>query len=85
MRVHRRSRHFSLRSTAVNPAEPPCKCVSCGEALRADEFYVDRSKASGRRSFCKSCDRARARRYYGDHRAQVVARVQRAQAARKAS
>jgi hypothetical protein len=32
-----------------------------------DDFGVDCSKASGRRSYCKECDRRRGRAYYAEH------------------
>jgi hypothetical protein len=37
-------------------------------------FGVDRSKASGRRSYCKACDRRRGRAYYDAHKDQFLAR-----------
>lgn len=36
-------------------------------------FGVDRSKASGRRSYCKECDRRRGRAYYDTHRDELYA------------
>lgn len=40
------------------------RCCVCGLSKPADEFYVDRSKASGRASGCKQCHRARSRARY---------------------
>jgi hypothetical protein len=36
-------------------------------------FSVDRSKASGRRSYCRECDRRRRRAYYAEHREELYA------------
>jgi hypothetical protein len=36
-------------------------------------FSVDRSKASGRRSYCRECDRQRRRDYYAAHRDELYA------------
>ena len=36
-------------------------------------FGVDRSKTSGRRSYCKACDRRRGRAYYAEHRDELYA------------
>ena len=41
-----------------------------------DGFGVDRSKASGRKSHCKACDRRRGRAYYEAHRDERYARRQ---------
>jgi hypothetical protein len=40
------------------------------------EFALDGSKASGRKSWCKACDRDKARRLYAENRERVIARVQ---------
>jgi hypothetical protein len=37
-------------------------------------FGVDRSKTSGRKSHCKTCDRERAKAYYAEHRDELYAR-----------
>jgi hypothetical protein len=39
-------------------------------------FRVDRSKASGRRSYCRECDRQRRRGYYAEHRDELHAQRQ---------
>jgi hypothetical protein len=39
-------------------------CPNCRRSLAVEEFAVDRSKASGRKSHCKECDNARAKAYY---------------------
>ncbi|MGI9019199.1 MAG: hypothetical protein ACR2G3_00620 [Solirubrobacterales bacterium] len=53
-------------------------CPDCGETKDVRAFAVDPSKASGRRSYCKPCDRARARAAYeanaGERRAKANAR-----------
>jgi hypothetical protein len=36
-------------------------------------FGVDRSKAGGRRSYCKACDRRRGRAYYDAHKDELYA------------
>ena len=46
----------------------PRLCPRCRELLGAEAFAVDRSKASGRKAHCKTCDRERARSYYLEHR-----------------
>jgi hypothetical protein len=51
------------------------KCPKCGELRKIIEFARDRSKASGRKSHCKVCDNAKARRYYEVNRERVIARV----------
>jgi hypothetical protein len=38
------------------------------------DFGVDRTKACGRRSYCKDCDRRRGRAYYDAHKEEVYAR-----------
>jgi hypothetical protein len=54
---------------------PQKRCPRCGESKPLDGFYIDRSKASGRRSICKSCDLGRSRTYYRANRERVIARV----------
>ncbi len=46
------------------------RCPRCGVERPLGEFAVDRSKASGRKSLCKACDRDKARRYYAAKRAE---------------
>jgi hypothetical protein len=51
------------------------------------DFGVDRSKASGRRSYCKACDRQRGRAYYAAHRDELYVQretVRRSSCARSA-
>ena len=38
------------------------------------DFGLDRSKTSGRRSYCKACDRRRGRAYYNAHKDELYAR-----------
>jgi hypothetical protein len=40
------------------------RCYRCGERLLLDEFYRDKTKSSGRRSICKSCDKETSRENY---------------------
>jgi predicted RNA-binding Zn ribbon-like protein len=51
------------------------RCPTCERLLDVGEFALDRSKASGRKSWCKSCDAAKARRYYQRNRAAVILRA----------
>jgi hypothetical protein len=37
------------------------------------DFGTDKSKASGRRSYCKVCDRRRGRAYYDAHKDELYA------------
>lgn len=39
-------------------------CSKCQRELDASEFARDASKASGRKSYCKTCDNAKAKTYY---------------------
>jgi hypothetical protein len=55
--------------------ETESTCFRCGERKPADAFYADKSKASGRKSICKACDRAKARDYYAENAQRVIARV----------
>lgn len=36
------------------------KCVDCGEVKPITEFYTDRTKSSGHKSYCKECSSKRA-------------------------
>ena len=38
-------------------------CPDCGETKPLDEFYDDKSKSNGKRSYCKPCGYARAVAY----------------------
>jgi hypothetical protein len=51
------------------------RCYLCGFERPVDDFARDRSKASGRKSLCRSCDRERSRAYYREHREAVIPRV----------
>jgi hypothetical protein len=53
---------------------PVATCSRCGDELPLDGFARDASKASGRKSHCKGCDRAKSRRYYEANRDKVLAR-----------
>lgn len=39
-------------------------CAACTRYLPAAAFYRDRSRATGLRPYCKTCDLARRARYY---------------------
>jgi hypothetical protein len=52
----------------------PRRCPKCGLMREEEGFGVDRSKTSGRKSHCKTCDRERAKAYYAEHRDELYAR-----------
>jgi hypothetical protein len=62
--------------------EPVARCYACGEDKPVGEFSPDSSKASGRSSICRACDRAKSRRYYAQNRERVLARVKAAKVRR---
>ena len=43
-------------------------CTKCGETKPLDDFHRDKTRAGGRRPYCKECVREYARRYYEDNR-----------------
>lgn len=45
---------------------PQPTCSRCGTTRPQDQFAKDRTKATGRKSWCKDCDNARCKRYYHD-------------------
>lgn len=47
-------------------------CWTCGRSLPWEQFARDAHKPTGRKSLCKSCDRAKARAYYAEHREAVL-------------
>ena len=58
----------------VPKSEGTARCYRCGPKLLA-EFARDRSKASGYKSICKSCDAAKAGDYYAANGERVRARI----------
>jgi hypothetical protein len=62
--------------------EPVARCYACGEDKPVGEFSPDSSKASGRSSIRRACDRAKSKRYYRDNRERVLARVKAAKVRR---
>jgi hypothetical protein len=58
-----------------NMTDEPVRCTKCRENLPISQFAADRSKALGRRSWCKPCEQEKSRRYYAEHRSRVIARV----------
>ena len=52
----------------------PRPCPKCGVLTEKDGFGIDRTKAGGRKSHCKTCDRQRAEAYYAEHREELYAR-----------
>ncbi len=61
--------------TITVQASEVAECYRCGERKPTSSFYADKSKASGRKSICKACDRAKARSYYAENAPRVIARV----------
>jgi hypothetical protein len=51
------------------------RCYACGRDKRVDEFSPDRSKASGRSSICRACDRDKSKRYYEANRERKLAKM----------
>jgi hypothetical protein len=51
----------------------PRACPRCGVLTEEAGFGVDSSKANGRRSYCKDCDRRRGKAYYSLHREELLA------------
>jgi hypothetical protein len=52
----------------------PKPCPRCGVMTAEADFSVDGSKTSGRRSYCRACDRRRGRAYYDAHKDELYAR-----------
>jgi hypothetical protein len=52
----------------------PRSCPKCGVMSAEADFPVDSSKASGRKSYCKACDRRRGNAYYSEHRNELYAK-----------
>ena len=53
--------------------EYPRPCPRCDVLTEKAGFAIDRSKAGGRRSYCKACDRKRGRAYYGTRKDELYA------------
>jgi D-Tyr-tRNAtyr deacylase len=66
------SPHFRLPVFAPE-LDYPRPCTKCGVTTDEDGFGIDRSKPSGRRSYCKACDRRRGNAYYAEHRDELQA------------
>lgn len=58
-----------------SPSQNGWKCPKCGEDRGEADFARDASKASGRKSYCRACDREKGKSYYALHRDRVLARV----------
>jgi hypothetical protein len=50
-------------------------CSRCRQPKSTTEFPRDASKATGRKSICRSCDNAKSQRYYEANRDVILARV----------
>lgn len=66
-------RRFSARRRSWPGGRSGGKCIRCNREFPFEAFAVDRSKASGRSSFCRECDRVRSRDYYAANRERVRA------------
>lgn len=51
------------------------RCYVCRTDKPEAEFALDRGRKLGRKSLCKECDRAAARRYYAEHREEKLAKA----------
>lgn len=47
------------------------ECVKCGEIFSEDQFYKDKGKISGRRGYCKNCDKESHQNYVEKNRARI--------------
>lgn len=69
----------SICTGAPSGIPPRCpevaRCYRCEASKPLDQFARDRSKASGRKSICKSCDKAKGKRYYAENGERAKARV----------
>jgi hypothetical protein len=54
------------------PSYPRC-CPKCGVMTAEGGYSIDRSKAGGRKSHCKTCDGQRAQVYYDTHKDELYA------------
>ena len=65
----------SEKPSPFSPLMPnyPKPCPKCGVMTEEEGFGVDRSKTSGRRSYCKACDRRRGNAYYAKHKDELYA------------
>lgn len=61
--------------TITVQASEVAECFRCGERKPTSSFYADGSKASGRKSICKACDRAKAAAYYAENSERVISRT----------
>lgn len=59
-------------------------CPRCETELPIDAFALDQSKARGRKSHCKACDRLKSRRYYTANREAKLAKANARNARRRA-
>lgn len=51
------------------------KCPKCGETLPLDGFHKDRKGAHGRSTYCKDCNKAKARGWYHANQERASARM----------
>lgn len=52
-------------------------CRKCGETKALDDFYADRKSATGKSSHCKSCLKAKAKRWYQENPDRVAEQASR--------
>jgi hypothetical protein len=69
----RQSENFSPFSPVATMPDYPRPCPRCGVMTAEADFSLDSSKPSGRRSYCKACDRRRGRAYYDAHKDELYA------------
>jgi hypothetical protein len=61
------------------------RCPVSHQDKLAEDFYIDRSHASGLRSPCKECDLKKARRYYAQNRERKLAKAKARSDAKRAA
>jgi hypothetical protein len=66
--------HVNISPAVCSLPYAVTRCPRCERVLPRSEFARDRSKASGRKSWCKTCDKAKSRRYYAANRERVLAK-----------
>ncbi len=60
------------RHTRIDWIEGERFCAACGTRKKLEEFATDRSKASGHKSLCKACENRKSKRYYRQHREEIL-------------
>jgi hypothetical protein len=60
------------RHTRIDWVEGERFCARCGTRKKLEEFATDRSKRSGIKSFCKTCENEKSKAYYRANREAVL-------------